>query len=454
MKDMEKKFWNEAIETLPREELRELQWKKLRKQMRYIYYHSEFYRKQFQTLGIHPDEIKDLEEFRKLPPFLNKEMDRQSQEKTRKEQGHPFGEYLCTDPRNVRAIHTTSGTTGMPVFEAFSEHDINIQNEVLARSFWRQGIRPGDGVIHGFGLSMWLAGLSPLRALQYMGALGIPVGAEGGTERFLQFAILTKPKHMLATPSFVEYLIRKAPEIAGIDVKELGLETIQGAAEPGAGIPETRKKIQEAYGAKLYDCTGGIWGMFGVSCDAEPYQGMHMVGEDYFFMDVVDPETKKPVDMSGPRATGEWILTALEWEAAPAFRYASADIIEIMNEPCICGMPGIRMRYLGRADDLLIVKGVNVYPMAIKGVIDAFYPRVTSEMKIVLDTPPPRVVPPLKIKVEYGPGVAKEQIDSLRAEIEEAVSTRLRIHPAVELVPPNTLEKDPTKKAKLIEKRY
>jgi phenylacetate-CoA ligase len=179
-----------------------------------------------------------------------------------------------------------------------------------------------------------------------------------------------------------------------------------------------------------------------------------MVGEDYYIMDLVDPETKKRVDMNGPRTTGEWVLTALEWEAAPVFRYASADIIEIINEPCICGMPGIRMRYLGRADDLLIVKGVNVYPMAIKGVIDSFYPRVTSEMRIVLDTPPPRVVPPLKIKVEYGPDAAKEQLNSLRMEIEEAVSIRLRIHPAIELVPPNSLQKDPTKKAKLIEKRY
>jgi phenylacetate-CoA ligase len=301
---------------------------------------------------------------------------------------------------------------------------------------------------------MWLAGLSPLRALESMGALGIPCGAEGGAERFLQFAQLTKPKHMLVTPSFAEYLIRRAPEIAGMEVKELGIETIQGAAEPGAGIPETRKKIQDAYGAKLYDATGGIWGLFATSCDAYPYQGMHFVGEDYFLVDLVDPDTKKPVDMSGSTATGELLNTALEWEAAPVFRYASADIIEITTEPCICGMPGMRMRYLGRADDLLIVKGVNVYPTAIKGVVDAFYPRVTSEMRILLNEPPPRVVPPLKMKVEHGPSVSGEEIVLLKTEIEEALSTKLRIRPSVEMVPPNTLEKDPTKKVKFIEKLY
>jgi phenylacetate-CoA ligase len=451
---MERKFWNEAIETLSREEMRELQWKKLRKQMRYIYYYSEFYRKQFLALGIHPDEIKDIEGFRNLTPFLDKERDRETQEKTRREDGHPFGEYLCTSPKNVRAIHSTSGTTGLPVFEGFTEHDIMVQNEVQARGYWRTGIRPGDRVINGFGLSMWLAGVMSLRAIQYLGALGIPVGAEAGTERFLQFARLTKPDHMLATPSFVEYLIRKAPEVAGFEVRELGLKTISGAAEPGAGILETRKKIQDAYGAKLYDSTGGIWGLKGVSCDVEPYQGLHLVGEDYMFIDVVDPATKKPIDMSGSRAVGEMVLTALEWEAAPAFRYAYGDIIELISEPCICGMPGIRMRYLGRTDDLLIVKGVNVYPTAIKGVVDSFVPKVTSEMRVILDTPPPKVVPPLRVKIEYGPKVGSEELDGLRNEIEKAIAKRLRIHVAIELVPPNSLERDPRKKAKLIEKHF
>lgn len=108
-----------------------------------------FYRAWFQSLGIHPDDIRDLEGLRQLPPFLNKVKDRMSQEKTRQDKGHPWGEYLCIDPRNMRAIHTTSGTTGMPVFEAFTEHDINVQNEMLARAFWRQGVRNGDRVTHG-----------------------------------------------------------------------------------------------------------------------------------------------------------------------------------------------------------------------------------------------------------------------------------------------------------------
>jgi phenylacetate-CoA ligase len=451
---MEGKFWNEQVETMSRDELRDVQWTRLKKQMRYIYYNSDFYREQFREVGAHPDDIKSIDDFRTLPIFLDKERDRLTQEKTIQGQSHPFGEYLCSSPKHVRALHTTSGTTGMPVFEAFSAHDIEVQNEVLSRSFWRMGWRPGDYVIHGVGLSMWLAGLMTMRAIQSFGAVGIPAGAEAGTERFLQFAKLTNPDHMCSFPSFVEHLARKAPEVADYDVKSLGLKTIMCGGEPGAGVPETRKKIEEAYGARLYDCTGGNWGLWGVSCDAPSYQGIHLAGEDYCLIDLVDPETKQPVDLSGPVVQGEWVLTALEWESGPAFRYAYGDIVQLMNEPCECGMPGMRMRYIGRADDLLIVKSVNVYPMAIKAVIDGFVPRVTSEMRIILKQKPPKVEPPLEMKVEYGLEVGENEREALKKEIEAAVSARLRIRPNVELVPPNSLERDPAKKLKLVEKQY
>ena len=451
---MEGKFWNEAVETMSRDELRHVQWTRLKKQMRYVYYNSTLYRETFRKAGAHPDDVKGIDDFRALPVFLDKEKDRLTQEKTRAEQGHPFGEYLCSSPKHVRALHTTSGTTGLPVFEAFSAKDIEVQNEVLSRSFWRMGWRPGDYVIHGVGLSMWLAGLMTLRAIQSFGAVGIPAGAEAGTERFLQFAELTHPDHMCSFPSFVEHLARKAPEVAGYEVKALGLKTIMCGGEPGAGVPETRKKIEEAYGARLYDCTGGNWGLWGVSCDASTYQGIHLAGEDYCLIDLVDPGTKEPVDMSGKVVEGEWVLTALEWESAPAFRYAYGDIVQLMNEPCECGLPGMRMRYIGRADDLLIVKSVNVYPMAIKAVVDGFVPRVTSEMRIILTQQPPKVEPPLQMKVEYGAEVGENEREDLKKELENTISAKLRIRADVQLVPPNSLERDPAKKLKLVEKQY
>jgi phenylacetate-CoA ligase len=451
---MERQFWNEAAETMPRDELCNLQWRKLRKQMRYIYNSSSFFRNRFDDIGLHPDDVKDMEAFRELPIFMDKLTDRETQERTRENEGHPFGEYLCVTPQEVCAVHSTSGTTGQPVFEAFSRHDIQVQNEVLARTFWRAGLRPGDYMLHVTGLSMWLAGIVPLRAYEYMGLAGIPVGAESGVARVLDIAKRIKAKGMFCIPSFADYIIRKAPEVAGVEAKDLGVEVIIAVGEPGAGIPETRKRLMDGFNARVFDSTGGIWGFGGISCDSDEYQGIHLVCEDYHYLDIVDPETKKPIDMSRGGGVGELVHTALEWEAAPSFRYALGDIIELTTEPCSCGLPGMRMRFKGRADDLVIVKGVNVFPAAIKGVVDTFIPRVTGEMRIILDAPPPRVEPPLRMKVEVGPDIEERAQEALRQEMEKTISERLRVHPAIELVPPGTLSKDSSKKAKLIEKSY
>lgn len=451
---MERKVWNEAAEMMPRDELKKLQWTRLRRQMAYIYEKSDLYRRKFDEIGVKPEKIGSIEEFRELPIFINKLIDRDTQDLTLKNEGHPFGEYLCVSPTDVRAIQSTSGTTGTPVIEAFTRHDIDVQSEVLARTIWRAGLRPGDYMLHATGLSMWLAGMVPMRAYEYMGIAGIPVGAEGGAARVLQFASLIRPKGMFCIPSFAEYMINKAPEVAGIQAKDLGIRTIMAVGEPGAGIPETRKRLMDGFNARLFDSTGGIWGFGGVSCDSDEYYGMHLVCEDYHYLDIVDPDTKKPIDMSGGGGVGEMVHTALEWDACPAFRYALGDIIELNTEPCPCGLPGMRMKYKGRVDDLLIVKGVNVFPSALKGIVDSFIPKLTGEMRVVLTTPPPRVEPPLKMKVEYASDLKAEGLTALKEELENAFSQRLKVRPAVELVVAGTLEKDPSKKAKLIEKNY
>ncbi len=201
---MKKTFDNEKAWCLPRDQLKKIQWNRLKKQINYVYEKSDLYRRKFNEIGVHPKDIGSIDDFRQLPIFLSKLVDRDTQDLTREKYGHPFGEYLCVSPRDVRAIHSTSGTTGIPVFEAFSAHDIAVESEVIARTVWRSGIRPGDYVLHVTGLSMWLAGIMPLRAYEYMGVAGIPVGAESGAERVLQFAKLVKAKGMFCIPSFAE----------------------------------------------------------------------------------------------------------------------------------------------------------------------------------------------------------------------------------------------------------
>jgi len=293
----EGKFWNNEIETLPGEEIRKIQFKKLKKQMVYIYEKSEFYKKKFVDLGIRPADIKNFGDFRNLPIFVTKEEHRESQNESLSRFGHPFGTFLCTPLKKVLGVSATSGTTGMPTFCGFTKHDIKVTNEVLARGFWRAGVRPGETAVHAFGMNMWVAGIPIIRALENMEARVIPVGAEAGSERLLQFIDQTKPTTLLCTPSYAEYLIEKAPKVLNKDVGQLGIKKIICAGEPGAGLPEVRKKLREAYGGKIFDSSGVPFGIFNISCDCEEYHGLHAVCEDYHLMDdIVDPETKKPIE--------------------------------------------------------------------------------------------------------------------------------------------------------------
>ena len=452
----ERELWNEKIETMSNSQIIELQTEKLRRQIRYCYDNSPlYYKKKMDDIDVEPEDIKTFEDFRKLPILLTKDDELKSQKESLDRFGHPFGLHVCATIEEIRGTSSTSGTTGTPVFYGFTQKDIETTNEALARGYWRVGIRPGDRVLHGFGMSMWVAGIPVIRSLTAMGACPIPVGAEAGAERLLLMAKLTKPTALVCTPSYAEHLIERSEAILGKGgLAELGIKRIVCAGEPGAGLPEVRKKIEESFGAKLYDSAGVPWGLWNISCDAEEYQGMHIVCEDScIWYDIVDPNTKEPLEIKDG-VIGEGVITALQQEAVPPLKYKLGDLIQIFTEPCQCGLPGKRMKVLGRADDMLIVKGINVYPPAVKNCLNAFIPRVTGHMRIVLEKPGPRVDPPLKLKVEYGEGVNPVNRDDLKKEIENQMSSILRFRPLIELLPPGTLTRDHTKKEKLIEKKY
>jgi phenylacetate-CoA ligase len=451
-------FWNPEMEGMPLEQMRELQMKKLKKQIKYIYENSpDYYRKKFDEIGAKPEDIKTWKDFRKLPIMRTKEGDREAQKESMEKYGHPFGTYLCAPLEKLIYLSCTSGTTGDPTFSyIFTEHDKKINDEVWQRVFWRAGIRPGDAALHTFGLSMWVGGIPVIQAQQHMGVRSIPVGAEGGTEKMLKMADLLKPKIIVGTPPTAEYLIEQCPKILGKPVSELGIKIILCAGAPGAGLPEVRKKIESAYGCKLYDSTGGGWGLHHVSCDAPEYAGMHVVCEDHaIWYDIVDPVTNEPVDIVDG-AIGHGIITSFDHEAAPAFKYAMGDLIQVFTETCACGAPGVRFKILSRVDDMLIIKGINVYPSAVKNVIGGFVPRVTGEFRILLEKPGPRVEPPMKMKVEYGKGTDEKDLASLKAEIEDALSSKLKCRADIQWVSPETLERaaGPSAKGKLVEKLY
>ena len=443
-------YWNEEIETLSQDQLKTLQWRRLKEQLQYNFDHSIYYREEkFQKAGLTPEDIHSFEDFQKIP-LMTKDEHRRIQTESIRQFGHPYGLITCAPREKIIRINSTSGTTGEPTLYTLTENDINVLNEMHCRKYWRTGLRPGHIVLQALSLSMFTGGLPLSDGLQSMGLGVVPVGIEGGTRRVLDFALLTKPDVLIATPSFGEYLIEQAPKLIGKDARELGIGWFFCAGEPGAGISSLRKKLQAGFGAKVFDHTGGGHAFHGISCETEPYPGMHFVSADHCVLELVDPETKDPVGMAHG-AVGEMVFTFIGWEGGPFMRYALGDLIQIFNEPCDCDWPEMRFKILGRADDMLIIKGVNLYPSALKGLVAELEPRTTGALRIMLEQPGPLVKPPLKVYIEYGfNDMRSEEKQRLKSELSELIKARLRVRPDIELVPPFSLSRE-SGKTSLIE---
>ncbi|PWC16794.1 phenylacetate--CoA ligase family protein [Brenneria corticis] len=409
---------------------------KLKKQIEYVWSNKDYYHQRFLAAGVsHPRDIASLDDFRRLPIFLDKNRHRESQEMSLIKYGHPLGLHLTVAPEKAIHLAATSGTTGTPTFYVFSRKDLTITYRVMARLFRLAGIRPGDTTFHAFGLSLWLAGITYVQALEAYGARPVSVGAEGGVPKILRFMELTRPRVLFATPSMVTQLIERSVEEIGKPVGALGIEIIYCSGEPGASQESFRKRVREHYGAQVFDATGAAWHNGTITCHSALSYGMHYMAEDYCFRyDLVDPETKLPIELKDG-AVGEAIHTGLEYEAAPAFRYATGDVVRIHVGECPgCGHFGVRMEIIGRTDDMLAVKGVKVYPAAIQKVVRMFQPELSGELRIRLDAPPPKVNPPLKIVVEAGAETSQLEWDQLARNLQQKIREILNFRPHVEVV--------------------
>lgn len=442
-------YWDMEIEPLLNTpEIRDIQWTKLHTLLSRLYDAKPFWRKRMDSAGARPQDIRTWDDFRGRMPILDKAQRRQLLMDCDGDLIRAIDQSIAVPVDQVVLMAATSGTTGEPTPYPHTERDNALYADLFARIIWRAGLRPGDRVVHAFGLSMWLAGVPYVQHMQKSGVCLLPVGAEGGTARILRFTRQFRADAVFATPSLIEHLIEKAPDVIGMPVSDLGIKTIVCAGEPGAGIREVRERIEGAYGAALYDHGGGC----GVSCGYAEYQGQHHVADDKVIFELVDPETREPVPFEHG-ATGLVVQTTLEFEGMLWMRETFGDIVQVFTEPCPCGMSGFRYTIVGRADDMLKVKGAMVYPAAIDGVITGFIPRVTGEFRIVLDNPPPRVVPPLVLRVEHGENVAQEQLAALAGELEERMRSALKISPRIEWVAPFTFERTGGKTT-FFERRY
>lgn len=446
----ERPYWNMDIEPLLNTpEMEKIQFRKLKKTLAKLKASAPFYTRMMEKNKLDPQKLKGFEEFKEKVEIFTKETMRQLVAECENDYLKAVDQIIPVSVDELDWFATTTGTTGVPTPYPLTNKDIkNLMGEWTARGCWRAGVRRKDRILYCFALSMVIAGIPSTIAFQKIGATILPVGAEAKSERILLMQNLFHGTVYVGTPSLAEYLIEQSPKILNKEVGELGLKVLICGAEPGAGIPEVRQKIEGAFKAKLFDAGGG----FGFSCDHEEYQGMHSLIDDFSYYELEDPETKAPIPMEDG-ARGEALITTFETDGWVWVRNSAGDIHQVFTEPCPCGRSGFRYKIIGRSDDMLKVKGVMVYPSHLKGVINEFIPRVTGEMRIVLDERPPRVVPPLKLRIEHAEGFTGTQLEDLEKEIVETMSKRLKISPQVLWAEPGSLERSHYK-GQVFEKLY
>lgn len=425
------------------EKLRSLQENKLRKQLNYVWKNSPFYQKKFKASGISPKDFKRLEDLKKFP-FTTKDELRESQA-----QHPPLGDHVAAPMEKIIRIHSSSGTTGQPSFVGITSHDHRVWTEITARSIYTQGIRPQDIVIHAVGLTFFVGGLPVKDAIEAIGAAFVPIGT-GASDRVVTTTQLLQANTLHCTPSYAIYLADFIRSKLGRDPSHLGIRKITSGAEPGAGIPTIRKKIQEDFECFLTEGLGNADAAPIIFGECPGQKGMHFCAQEFILCELIEPETGEVLEMKD-EAVGELVYTLIDREASPLVRFRTRDRITVWTSPCDCGRTSFRVRCTGRTDDMLIALGVNVFPSAVKDVVTSLRPRTTGEIQILLDRPGPKVDPPMKIQVE----VAKDLSDlqPLKHEIENLLREKLVFRADVQLVREGTLPRYEMK-AKLVRKLY
>lgn len=441
MSDVE--YWNPAIETMSTLDLRDMQGSKLREQLRYVVERSPFYRRKFEEAGFDAGRVGDVGDLSRAP-FTHKEELREGQL-----EDPPLGEHAAARMADVLRVHSSSGTTGRPSYVGITRHDRDAWTEVVSRVYWCEGLRASDVLIHGFGLGFFVGGLPLKDAVENVGATFVPIGS-GESHRLVTSIQNLGGTVLTCAPSYARYLAEYVRERFGMEPEQLGLQRIMLGAEPGGGIPAVRRKISDEYGALVTEGLGNadLIAVYAGSCDES--DGMHFLAPDHLLLELIDPATEGVLDWEDG-VEGELVATHLDRQCCPLVRFRTRDRIKVSMSPCGCGRTGPRWTCVGRTDDMLIVRGINVWPSAISDVVGELRPRTTGAVQILLGTPGPTVEPPLRLQAEYGPEAT--DLDLLKTELEGLLRERLVVEHAVELLPPGTLPRFEMK-AQLVRKLY
>jgi phenylacetate-CoA ligase len=437
------KYYNKKLETIGQEELGSLQENKLKKQLKYVWKNSPFYQRKFEASGFSPGDFKSLADLKKLP-FTTKDELRESQA-----EHPPLGDHVAAPMEKIIRIHSSSGTTGQPSFVGITRHDHQVWTELTARSVYTQGVRRDDIVLHAVGLTFFVGGLPVKDAIETIGAAFVPIGT-GASDRVVGTAQLLRANVLHCTPSYALYLSDYVRSKAKMEPSRLGLKKIISGAEPGAGIPSIRKRIQEDFGCVLTEGLGNSDAAPIIFGECPNQKGMHFCAQEFILCELINPDNEEVLEMKDD-ATGELVYTLIDRECCPLIRFRTRDRVTVWTSRCECGRTSFRVRCIGRTDDMLIALGVNVFPSAIKDVVASLRPRTTGEIQVLLDKPGPAVEPPIKIQVEVSKDVAN--LNALKHEIENLLKEKLVFRAEVDLVPEGTLPRYEMK-AKLIRKLY
>lgn len=429
-------IWNESMECMSRDQMYELQSKRLRDMVERVYQNVEFYRKKMQAMGLEPGDINTIDDLVKLP-FTTKQDLRDN---------YPFGLFAVPKSEVVR-VHASSGTTGKPTVVAYSRKDINTFAEVVTRALCCAGVTRNDIVQVAFGYGLFTGGLGLHYGAEKLGAAVVPISG-GNTAKQITLLQDFGSTVLVCTPSYAAYLAESIAE-AGINPDDLALRVGVFGAEPWSH--EMKVKIEEGLKIKAYDIYGlsEIIGP-GVSCNCDYQDGLH-IAEDHFVPEIIDPNT---LERLKPGVTGELVFTTITKEAMPLLRYRTRDLSSLDYSPCECGRTNVRMsKIFGRSDDMLIIRGVNVFPSQVESVLLEIPEAKPHYMLIVdrkgsLDT--------LEIQVEIDERFFSDemsQLNSIRNKIKDKVESVLGISVIISLVEHKTIKRSEGKAQRVIDKR-
>jgi phenylacetate-CoA ligase len=410
-----------------------------RAQIEYLFRHSAFYREKLTAAGFESARAAGgLAEIAQLPLTEKAEI------KASCTQDNPIGAHLCAPASEIVRIYSTSGTTGTPSYIPLTAGDLDNWVTGSARSYAASGVGAGERIVSTYNAGPFVAGAA-LAAFERIGLSHIPVGT-GNSERLMLAIELLKPAVAALTPSYAAYLLEWAAE-HDVDLAGSSVAHVLVAGEPGGGEPAFRAKLEEGWGATVTEAMGigdvgpSLWG------ECEQQDGMHLGARGFVHAELIDPDSAQPLELEDG-ASGELVLSHLRHRAAPLLRFRTRDHVQVRMGPCGCGRTGPRVRCIGRTDDMLIVRGVNVFPSAVREVVGAFAPHVSGHVLVKPRSAGVKQEPPLPVSVELARGATPD--DSLAEAIRERLRSVLVVQTTVDLVPWGSLERSDYK-SRLVE---